>query len=522
MNDSSAADLRGGSGERRVAPPIKGVVYLVGAGPGDPGLITRRGAEVLGRADVVLHDRLVHPEILQLASNARLVDVGKRPGESGAGQARINELLVSEASSGNVVVRLKGGDPFVFGRGGEEADLLAANGIAFEVVPGVTSAIAGPAYAGIPLTHREHASWVALATGHEDPTKSDSGLDWHALARAPTAVFLMGIERLDSIAERLLAESAAPDTPAAVIASATWSRQRVVRSTLEKIADAVRSSGISPPAILVVGAVTEFADRLSWIERRPLHGRRVFVTRTRAQAGKLSRLLREAGAEPLEYPAIRIVPPSSFAALDKAVAHLRSVGWVVFTSANAVDAFWDRLFAARLDSRALSGVRVAAVGSATADALRGRGVIADLVPETFTSKALAAAMGRPVDGASDEQRRIVVPQAEDAPAEMIETLERNGWLCERVPAYRTERDDASVASGRSAIEEGIDAVLFTSASTVRSFVDLWGMPPADCIVCCIGPRTAQAADELGLDVGAVAVQQSVEGLVAALVSAVGR
>ena len=499
-----------------------GIVYLVGAGPGDPGLLTRRGADVLARADVVLHDRLVDPEILKLAERARVVDVGKRPGESGAGQERINDLLVSEARAGRIVVRLKGGDPFVFGRGGEEAELLSANGIAFEVVPGVSSAIAGPAYAGIPLTHRDHASWVALATGHEDPTKTGSGLDWPALARAPTAVFLMGIERLGMIAERLLAEGRAPDTPAAVVASATLSRQRVVRSTLEKIADAVQTAGISPPAILVVGGVAALADRLSWLERRPLSGRRVFVTRTRAQAGKLSRLLREAGAEPLEFPAIRIVAPSSFAALDTAVAHLGRVGWAVFTSTNAVDAFWDRLFAARLDSRALSGVRVATVGGATADALRGRGVAADLVPETFTSQALAEAMGRPVDGAADEQRRVLVPQAEDAPAEMISTLERNGWLCERVPAYRTERDEASVGSGRRAIAEGVDAVLFTSASTVRSFVALWGVPPAGCTVCCIGPRTAQAADDLGVPVDAVAVEQSVEGLVAALVSAVGR
>ncbi len=496
---------------------MKGIVYLVGAGPGDPGLITRRGAEVLARADVVFFDRLVHPDLLKLASRAQLVDVGKRPGESGAGQQSINEQLIAEAGAGRTVVRLKGGDPFVFGRGGEEADLLASHGVPFEVVPGVSSAIAGPAYAGIPLTHREHASWAALATGHEDPEKDSSAIDWPALARAPTAVFLMGIERLDTICDRLQAEGKPADTPAAVVSWATWPHQRVVRATVEKIADAVKEAGLEAPAVLVVGSVVDLAERLSWLDRRPLLGKRIFVTRTRAQAGKLSKLLREAGAEPLEFPAIKIVPPSSYDSLDAAIDELGETDWIVFPSTNAVDAFWERLFSADKDSRALAGTRVASVGNVTADALRRRGVVADLVPATFTSEALVEAMGR-----AASERRVLIPRAENAPGDLVRLLERSGWSCRAADAYRTERDEASVDVGRAALRDGVDAVLFTSGSTARSFVELWGPPPEDCVVCCIGPRTADTAAALDVRVDAVAAEQSVEGLVAALVAAMGR
>jgi uroporphyrinogen III methyltransferase/synthase len=496
----------------------QGLVYLVGAGPGDPGLITRRGADVLARADVVLYDRLVHPDLLKLAPDARLIDVGKRAGKSAPGQERINELLVEEASAGRTVVRLKGGDPFVFGRGGEEAEVLAAHGVPFEVVPGVTSAVAGPAYAGIPLTHRDHASWAALAAGHEDPTKPESGIDWNALSRAPTAVFLMGIERLAHICDRLQAEGKPSDTPAAVVSWATWPRQRVVRSTIEKIADATTAAGLGPPAVLVVGDVVSLADSLSWADRKPLAGKRVFVTRTRAQTGRLSELLREAGAEALEFPAIKVVPPSSYDALDEAIAHIDRYDWIIVASTNAVEALWDRLTQSGADARALAGSRIAAVGMVTAGALREHGVVADLVPQTFTSQALIGAMGRP----SGDHRVVLVPRAEDAPDDLTDGLERSGWSCTAVAAYRTERDETSVDYGRHVIDQGIDAVLFTSGSTVRSFVELWGPPPAQCVVCCIGPRTAEAAESLGLRVDAIAGEQSVVGLVNALIATVRR
>jgi uroporphyrinogen III methyltransferase/synthase len=492
---------------------VPGIVYLVGAGPGDPGLLTRRAAELLERADVVAHDRLVHPDVLKLARKATLVDVGKQPGESGSGQARINELIVAEARAGRVVVRLKGGDPFVFGRGGEEAEVCASAGIPFEVVPGVTSAVAGPAYAGIPLTHRDHASWAAIATGHEDPTKDATAIDWQALARAPTAVFLMGIARLANIVAELTSAGREGRTPAAVVAWATWPQQRVVRSTLDGIVDAVRAAGVKPPAILVVGDVVSLP--LDWFARRPLAGKRVFVTRTRAQAGSLSSALRELGAEALEFPAIRIRPPASWSELDGALVDVSGSDWVVFTSTNAVDAVWERLNASGRDARAFSSTRIAAVGSATAESLRSHGLIADLVPPTFTSEALATAMGTG-DG------RLLIPQAVDAPREMVDALTAAGWRCTVVPAYRTEIDDASQDEGRRVLDEGLDAVLFTSATTVRNFVKLWGTPPDAAMVCCIGPRTAEAAAELGVRVDAVADTHTIEGLVATLVATVGR
>jgi len=495
---------------------LSGIVYLVGAGPGDPGLITRRGAELLARADVVAYDRLVHPDLLKLAPDAELIDVGKQPGQSTAGQTRINDVLIEHARAGKRVVRLKGGDPFVFGRGGEEAELLAEAGIAFEIVPGVTSAIAGPAAAGIPLTHRDHASWAAIATGHEDPTKETSALDWGALARAPTAVFLMGMERLAEISSSLQSAGRRADTPAAVISRATWPEQRVVSSTLEKIASVVQESGISSPAVLVVGDVVSLGQRLHWT--LPLAGKRVFVTRTRAQAGRLSTLLREAGAEALEFPAIRIVPPASYAEVDRAVAELHRFGWIAFTSTNAVDVFWSRVLATGRDARAFADVRVASVGSATEDALRACGIVADLVPPTFTSEALAEALGTPREFMAGRATSILIPRAEGAPDGFVRTLTERGWRCREVAVYRTETDTESQAAGRAALDAGIDAVAFTSGSTVRSFVELWGKPPAAVVV--MGPRTAEAAAELGVRVDAVAATQTLEGLVAALVAAV--
>ena len=496
----------------------EGIVYIVGAGPGDPGLITRRGAELLARADVVAYDRLVHTDLLKLAPQAELVDVGKRPGQSAEGQQRINEVLVDEARKGRVVVRLKGGDPFVFGRGGEEAELLAEAGIAFEIVPGVTSAIAGPAYAGIPLTHRDFASWVAIATGHEDPTKESSSLDWEALARAPSAVFLMGIERLDVISRELQRAGKRADTPVAVIASATWPQQRVLHSTLEKVADAVVTAGIVPPAVLIVGEITTLGQRLDWITRRPLAGMRVFVTRTRAQAGKLSAMLRDAGAEPLEFPAIKIVEPSSYAPLDDALKRVGRYAWVLFTSANAVEHAWDRLGAVRLDARAFADCGVAAVGPATADALRAHGIEPDFVPSKYTTEALAKELGPPSDVRTD----VLLPQAEDAPKDLERALAANDWKPHVVPAYRTVPDEDAVEAGRDALRAGVDAVLFTSASTVENFVRNWGAPPVGTVVCCIGPRTAKAALDAGIASAAESPESSIEALVNTLIEAVRR
>ena len=495
-----------------------GIVYLVGAGPGDPGLLTRRGEELLRRADVVVVDRLVHPSLLDLAPQAEVVDVGKAPDEPGrASQERINAILVERARAGSVVVRLKGGDPFVFGRGGEECEVLADAGVRFEVVPGITSAVAGPAYAGIPLTHRDHASWVALATGREDPSKDDSALDWDALARAGTAVFLMGMRNLSDIAARLVSSGRGADTPVAVIEWATWPQQRVVRSTLERVAGDVDAAGVGNPAVIVVGGVVGLADRLDWLAAKPLLGKRVFVTRTRAQAGKLSEQLRDAGAVALEFPAVRIEPVADTTELDAALAGLAedAYAWLVVTSQNTVDVLEQRLS----DARAVRA-KVAAVGRATAERLRGFGIRADLVPDTFTAAALVDAFARPEKGSRGRRRRVLVPQAEQASDEMERGLRRKGWRVDVVTAYRTVVDERSVAGGREALDAGVDAVLFTAGSTVRSFVDMWGHPPEGAVVCCIGPVTAEVAREAGVRVVAVADEHTISGLVGALVAAV--
>jgi uroporphyrinogen III methyltransferase/synthase len=472
--------------------------------------------ELLRRADVVAYDRLIHPDVLKLAPQARLIDVGKQPGASVEGQLRINDVLIDEAKQGNVVVRLKGGDPFVFGRGGEEARLLADAGITYEVVPGITSAIAAPAYAGIPLTHREHASWAVIATGHEDPTKPGSTIDWDAVARAPSAVFLMGVERIEQITTEMQRAGKAPDTPVAVVASATLPTQRVVRSTLEHVAADITAAGIVPPAVLVVGETVPLGPLLDWAAARPLNGKRIFVTRTRAQAGTLSALLREAGADAIEVPAIAITAPSDHRQLDAALDDPSRFGWILFTSVNAVASVFDRL--RPRDARALSGVRIGAVGRATAQALSERGISADLVPATFTSEALASELGRPSGAATT----VLLPQAEDAPPQLEHALVANGWTVTVAPAYRTTIDETSVERGREVLSDGVDLVLFTSASTVTNFVKLWGMPPAACKVVAIGPRTAEAAQALGVVVDAIASEPSIDALVNAAVSAVGR
>ncbi|MBX6378705.1 MAG: uroporphyrinogen-III C-methyltransferase, partial [Clostridia bacterium] len=374
---------------------MSGRVYLVGAGPGDPGLLTLKGAACLERADVVVHDRLVDPRVLALARpDAELIDAGKEPGEPKLTQEAINALLVERARRGQVVVRLKGGDPFIFGRGGEEALALAEAGVPFEVVPGVSSVSAVPAYAGIPLTFRGLSSAFLVLTGHRCTVASgDDDPDWESLARAAdTLVVLMGMSRLGECLAGLRRGGRDPSTPAAVIAKGTLGEQRVVVADLARLADEVAAAGLRNPAIAVVGPVVSLRERLAWFERRPLFGRRILVTRSREQAGQLSRLLAEQGAQPVEVPLIRAVPPASWEEFDAALTNLAHYRWVAFTSANAVRAFGERLWAAGRDARALAGVSIACVGGETDRALRGWGLRADLVPETFNAAALAAVL----------------------------------------------------------------------------------------------------------------------------------
>src|SRR5580692_9168818 len=373
----------------------KGIVYLVGAGPGDAGLLTVRGADLLARAGVVVYDALVNKELLRLAPpEAELIDAGKRSSDHAIPQDRLNALLVEKARAGRCVVRLKGGDPYVFGRGGEEAEELAAAGIAFEVVPGVTSSIAGPNYAGIPLTHREYCSSFTVVTGHEDPDKEGPEVDWAQVAKIPgTKVILMGVSRVKSISAALMGHGMSGDTPVAMIRWATTGRQETVVGTLATIAEVAEKAGFKPPGLTVIGEVVRLRGKLNWFEKRPLFGRRIVVTRTRAQASELTRLLLDRGADVLEIPTIRILPPTGKHEIAEALLELNSYDWIVFTSPNGVAAFFELFFKVFEDLRDIGGVRLAAVGPATADKLRALHLKVDATPKEFLASKVAAAMG---------------------------------------------------------------------------------------------------------------------------------
>ena len=500
-----------------------GVVHLVGAGPGDPGLITARGAELLRRADVVVYDRLVSQDLLALAAQAELVYVGKEPTTPSDFQAHINDTLAAAALAGKTVVRLKGGDPFVFGRGGEEALALAAAGVRYEVVPGVTSAIAVPAYSGAPVTHRGVAAAFTVVTGSEDPSKPDSDLDWDALARTPgTLVVLMGWRSLPAIVDALLAAGRSPDTPVTATQWGTLPRQLTVDGTLADIVRKGADAGLSAPVVTVIGDVAALRPGIRWRDRGPLGGKRVLVTRTRAQASSLSALLAEQGALPVELPTIETLPVEDASALDAALAELARFDWVVFTSVNGVDAAFERLAAAGRDARAFAGARVAAIGPATAAALASRGIAADLIPGAYTTQAIVGAFReRGVDGA-----RMLLPRADIAPPAMSDALRGLGAEVAEVVAYRTvtpsdaaERAAALFASGT------IDAVTFTSSSTARNLVALLGGDPSPvnaAAVVSIGPATSEAARELGVRVDVEASEHTVRGVVAATLELLGQ
>lgn len=478
-------------------------VYLVGAGPGDPGLLTMRGAEVLARAEVVVHDRLSAASLLDLAPEAaERIDVGKAAGRAVMPQSDIDALLVERGRSGQEVVRLKGGDPYVFARGGEEALALQRAGVPFEVVPGVTSAIAAPAYAGIPVTLRYSSTSFTVVTGHEDPDKGGE-LDWEAVARVGgTIVILMGIGRLPKIVERLLAGGLAPDTPAAAVRWGTRPDQSVVRATLATLTD----HELAAPTTIVIGAVA--SSHLDWFTTRPLFGRRVVVTRPRHQASSLARRLRELGAEALEVPTIEIVDPADGgAALRQAAADVADYEWVVLTSPNGAARFCDQL----RDGRDLAGVKLAAIGPGTADALAARNLVADLVPERFTAESLLEAFPLPPAGGG----RVLLARAEVAREVLPDGLRSMGWDVDVVDAYRTV--PAEVSPSRREQVASADVITFTSSSTVERFLDAYGAGAVPATVACIGPVTADTARRHDLRVDVVADVHTIDGLVDALV-----
>jgi uroporphyrinogen III methyltransferase/synthase len=456
---------------------------------------------------------LIPPGALDGArDDAELVYVGKRPGIPSVPQEEIGERLVEAARAGRGVVRLKGGDPFVFGRGGEEGEALREAGIEFEVVPGVTAGVAATAYAGIPVTHRDDASAVAFVTGHEDPDKSESALDWDALARFPgTLVFYMGVKRLPENAAALIAAGRDPSQPAAAIEKGTMDGQRTVVATLGTIAEAVEREGVGAPALIVVGAVAARREQLGWLERRPLHGRRIVVTRARAQASGLTAALRNLGAEVVELPAIRIEPRLAGAEVRDAAAGIGGYSLVCLTSPNGVRLLFEALAEARLDARALAGATVAAIGPGTARALAEHGIAADVVPERFVAEALVEALV----GIEVEGRRVLVARAAEARDVLPDALRERGADVDVVALYETVREEPDPDAVEAA--QGADYVTFTSSSTVANLTEALGDRfPAGARVVSIGPITSEAARAAGLRVDVEAERHDVDGLLAAL------
>lgn len=493
----------------------------MGAGPGDPGLLTVRAHELLARADAVVYDALVNPRIVQngaVRTDAEMHDVGKRGGAPSARQDAINALLVRLAREGKRVVRLKGGDPFVFGRGSEEAQALAQAGVPFEIVPGVTAGVAAPAYAGIPVTHRGVASAVTFVTGHEDPTKGESDVDWASLARAGgTLVLYMGVKRLPEIVAALTEGGLSPDTPAAVVEWGTWPRQRTVQSTISRLVGVVHSAGITAPSITIVGEVARLRDEIAWFDRRPLSGRRIIVTRARAQASELAVRLTELGADVIEAPAIVIVPADS-APLRAALGRLDVYQWALFTSQNAVEIAWTVLRDLGGDARCFAGVRVGAVGQATARALLDRGIAADVIPPRATAEGLGEALRQRPDVRGT---RILFIKAEGAGDALPAALHDMDATVDEVVAYQTIPDASGASAARDALAaNGVDAITFTSASTVRFFLDALGGNAGavgGARIITMGPRTSDAARLLGLTVHAEAATATVDALADAVV-----
>jgi len=493
-----------------------GFCHLVGAGPGDPGLFTIRGRECVEQAEVIVYDYLSNAELLASApEGCEFIYAGKTAGQHTLTQDEINATLVEKCREGKRVVRLKGGDPYLFGRGGEEAEALAAAGFPFEVVPGITSAVAGPAYAGIPVTHRDFVSSVTIFTGHEDPEKSESSLDYEALVRSGgTLVMLMGVGRLGKISRELLDAGAPPDLPVALVRWATTGRQETLTGELATIADKVEKAGFKPPAVTVIGKVAGLRDQLDWFEKRPLFGKKIAVTRTRKQAGTLIRRLRELGADAYELPTIRIEPPEKPEVFREAVEQAHHYDWIVFTSPNGVDAFmkqFDELFS---DARAIGGARFAAIGPATAARLKAWRYAVDLQPDEFVAEKIVEAFKEHV---SLENLRILLPRAADARDVLPKELEALGALVDDVAAYRTVPETGDPTGGVKRFrQEGADMITFTSSSTATNFAALELTLPRGLKIASIGPITSETLDALGFTVDVEAGEYDIPGLVRAI------
>ncbi len=498
-----------------------GKVYLIGAGPGDPGLITVKGMRCIQEADVVVYDYLAAPALLRHArKDAEIIYVGKKGGDHTMTQDGINALLAEKGAQGNVVARLKGGDPFIFGRGGEEAEVLIDAGVPFEIVPGVTSAIAAPAYAGIPLTHREHTSSVSLITGHEDPNKEESSLRWESFAKSgSTLVFLMGVKNLPRITEQLMAHGKSPQTPIALVRWGTTTRQQSVTGTLENIVDRVREAGLKAPAVIVVGDVVSLRDKMRWFEDRPLFGKQIVVTRARAQSSGLITALTELGAKCIEIPTIEVVAPQDNTPLQQAVAALAQYDWIVFTSVNGVKFFFDTLKASGLDVRALGHLQCACIGPVTKEELACHGIISDVLPKSYRAESVIEAFSN----MNIKGKRILLPRAKEARSILPEELTKMGAAVDEVTAYVTQQVAEEKDELISLLESGkVDLVTFTSSSTVKNFKALIPEEKFEQLFqsvefASIGPITSDTAIEEGMTPAITASEYTIPGLIQSII-----
>ena len=501
----------------------QGKVYLIGAGPGDIKLITVKGLECIKKADIIVYDRLANARLLSYKrEDAELIFVGKGPDKHTLTQDEINQVLVREAEKGKVVARLKGGDPYVFGRGGEEAEVLKSRNIPFEIVPGITSAIAVPAYAGIPVTHRDFTSTFTVITGHEDPTKEETNINWPRLASDPgTLIFLMGVGNLPKIVEKLTSNGKAGDTPVALIRWGTRPEQQVVTGVLDNIVAEVEKAGLTSPAIIIVGQVVTLRDTLKWFENKPLFGQRVLVTRAREQASILAEKIEELGGEAWEFPTIAIRPPEDLTPLDQAIRETSTYDWLIFTSVNGVKAYFNRLKHLKIDIRSLGNVNICAIGPKTQEALEEKGLVVDYVPEEFKAEAI-------ISGLKDKLvpgQRILLPRADLARPILVESLKKMGMVVEEIIAYRTVlgSEDKELLV-KKLINKEISVVTFTSSSTVKNFMTLLEDYQdkteilQDIKIACIGPITANTATSLGLKVDVMAQEYTIDGLVEALIN----
>lgn len=502
----------------------KSIVYLVGAGPGDPGLISVKGMQCIKKGDVIIYDYLVSTTLVKEArKEAEIIYVGKKGNQHTLEQEGINKLITEKAKENKIVVRLKGGDPYVFGRGGEEALFLKENNVPFEVVPGITAAVAAPCYAGIPVTHRSYTSSFGLITGHEDPTKEQSDIDWEKISTGVgTLTFYMGIKNLPNIVEQLVKHGRSKDTPVAVIRWGTTTSQETVTGTLSDIVE--KAKNIKPPAITIVGEVVKLRDQLNWFEARPLFGKSIIVTRSRDQASEFSEKLTDLGAKVLEFPTISIAPPDSFGPLDKEIEGLESVDWIIFTSVNGVDSFFNRLFDLDGDVRDLKGVKICSIGPATTERIKGYHIRVDCQPPKYVAESVVETLKEVEDL---KGKRILMPRADIARSYLPEELQKMGAEVSDVVAYKTIPASNGDGNVLEDLKNGlVDIVTFTSSSTVRNFVKIVGKDNLELFkekvtFASIGPITTTTAEEMKINISVNADEYTIPGLVKAIVEKVG-